>query len=272
MKTKILLIFMFICLSCTSIKVKQHDFDSTQKLVGKIKLLIVEKSYYYTNGEEITSQKESSENYFDEGNRIIKQISTYPKLTTETTFYYNKNLLKSKISISPDLKYVTTYSYDKNKNVIEKKQFWNDTLDYGELSKYDSNNNLIELRKLRIDIDEIITEKLSYDYRKKTRTFNVYYQNGKTQDDYYLIQHFDEKGFVVKSEFINKENKVKAGQSEMTYDKLGNLLSRTNIDKTNKKDSIIYKNTYDRKGNIIVRDKFFNNKLVEKNISKITYW
>ena len=58
----------------------------------------------------------------------------------------------------------------------------------------------------------------------------------------------------------------------MEYDKLGNLLRRINIDKTNKKDSIIYKNTYDRKGNIIVRDKFFNNKLVEKNISKITYW
>lgn len=271
MKTKILLILMFICLSCTSIKVKQQDFNSTQKLVGKIKLMIVEKLYYSTNGEEITSQKENSENYFDEKNRIIKQISTYPEFTTETTFYYNKNLLKSKISISPDVKYVTTYSYDKNKNVIEKKQFWNDTLDYGELSKYDSNNNLIELKKLRIDIDEIITEKLSYDHRKKIRTIKDYFQNGKTQD-YYLIEHYDKKGFIVKSEFINRESKVQAGQSEMEYDKLGNLLRRINIDKTNKKDSIIYKNTYDRKGNIIVRDKFFNNKLVEKNISKITYW
>ena len=65
---------LLIFLSCNSIKIKKLEMDSTQDLIGKIKQIETSTFRYPINKKDTIVHKENSVVFFDERNRIIKQI------------------------------------------------------------------------------------------------------------------------------------------------------------------------------------------------------
>lgn len=248
------------------------EMDSTQDLIGKIKQIEMSTFRYPINKKDTIVSKESSIIFFDNKNRIFKQIDYYQKFIDETDFNYRNNLLENTITKSGKRISKTEYKYV-DKNVIEYNQLDNDTLFFKKNSIYDSKNNPIEQTYFYPNYkSNNSVQKFSYDYKNRTVNIQGFDEDNKP-DNQYLKNYFDKNGFIIKFEFIyTGSNKGYSSTSKIEYDKLGNLNKRTSFDKDGKlKETIIYKNTYDDRGNIVVREKYLKENLLEKITYKITY-
>lgn len=72
--------------------------DSTQDLIGKIKQIEMTTFRYPINKKDTVVRKQNITVYFDENNRIIKQIDYYLKYNDQTDYNYINNLLVNTIS------------------------------------------------------------------------------------------------------------------------------------------------------------------------------
>ena len=247
--------------------------DSTQDLIGKIKQIETSTFRYPINKKDTIVHKENSVVFFDERNRIIKQIDYYQKFIDETDFNYKNNLLENTISKSDKRISKTEYKYDDKNNVIEYSQLENDTLYFKKKSIYDNKKNPIEQTYFHPKYkSNNSVEKFTYDYKNKIVNIQSFDENNKPRN-HYLKTYFNKKGYVIKTEFIYTDsNKGYSNTSIIEYDKLGNLTRRISFDNDGKpKESTEYKNTYDENGNIIIREKYWKEKLIEKTTYKITY-
>jgi hypothetical protein len=249
------------------------EMDSTQDLIGKIKQIEMSTFHYPINKKDTIVSKENSIVFFDDKNRIIKQIDYYLKFIDETDFNYKNNLLENTISKSGKRISKNEYKYDDKNNVIEYNQLENDTLYFRKNSIYDNKNNPIEQTYFHPNYkSNNSVEKFNYNYKNRIVNIQSFDENNKPRN-HYLKTYFDKKGYIIKTEFIYTDsNKGYSSTSAMEYDKLGNLTKRTSFDRDGKpKESTEYKNTYDDKGNIILREKYLKEKLIEKTAYKITY-
>lgn len=273
MKKIIFTTILFLFISCNSIKIKEIESDSTQELIGKVKQIEMNTFHYPINKKDTIIRKEKSVIYFDEKNRITKQIDYYLKFIDETDFNYKNNLLQNTVSKSGEKNHKTEYKYDDKNNIIEYNQIENDTLYFRKTSIYDNKNNPLEHTYFYPNYKRINSvEKFTYDYKNRI----VYIQNldeNNKPENHYLKIHFNKKGYTTKTEFIYRDsNKGYSNASIIEYDKLGNLTKRVSFDNNGKNKKLTeYKNTYDEKGNIITREKYWKEKLIEKTTYKITY-
>lgn len=247
--------------------------DSTQELIGKIKQIEMNTFRYPINKNDTIVRKENSVIFFDEKNRIIKQIDYYLKFINETDFNYKNDLLENTISKSGKRIRKTEYKYDDKNNIIEYSQLENDTLYFRKNSIYDNKNNPLEQTYFHPNYKRNNSvEKFTYDYKNRIVNIQSYDENNKPKN-HYLKRYFNKKGYIIKTEFIyTNSNKDYSNKSIIEYDKLGNLTKRTSFDKDGKtKESTESRNIYDEKGNIIVREKYIKEKLIEKTTYKITY-
>ncbi len=247
--------------------------DSTQDLIGNIKQIEVNTIDYPINKKDTIVNKEHSIVFFDERNRIIKQIDFYKKFTDETYFNYKNNLLENMISKIDKRIRKTEYKYDNKNNIIEYNELENDTLFFKKTSVYDNKNNPVELRFFYPNSKYINSiEKFTYDYKHSIVNIESFDENNKPKN-YYVIIHFNEKGYIVKTEFIYRDSNIgHSNISILEYDKQGNLTKRNSVDKDGKlNETRVYKNTYDQKGNIIIREEYWKDKVIKKTTSTITY-
>lgn len=247
--------------------------DSTQELLGKIKKIEMITFHYPINDKDTIVRKVNSIIFFDNKNRITKQIDYYPNFIDETDFNYKNNLLENTISkIGKRIRKIE-YKYDEKKNIIEYSQLENDTLYFKKSSIYDSKNNPIEQIYFHPNYKRNNSlEKFTYDYKKRVVYVQSFDENNKPKKRY-LKKYFNKKGYIIKTEFIYTDsNEGYTNTSIIEYDKLGNLIRRVSLDNNGKpKETTDYKNTYDEKGNIIIREKYWKQKLIEKTSYKITY-
>lgn len=249
------------------------EMDSTQELIGKVKQIEMNTFRYPINENDTIVHKENSVIFFDEKNRIIKQIDYYLKFIDETDFNYKNDLLENTISKSGKRIRKTEYKYDDKNNIIEYNQLENDTLYFRKNSIYDKKNNPIEQTYFHPKYKRNNSiEKFTYDYKNRIVNIQSFDENSKPKN-HYLKTYFNKKGYIIKTEFIyTNSNKDYSTKSIIEYDRLGNLTKRTSFDKDGKpKESIKSRNIYDEKGNIIVREKYLEEKLIEKTTYKITY-
>lgn len=273
MKKLIFIPILFILLSCNSIKIKEMEMDSTQELIGKVQQIEMNTFRYPINKNDTIVHKENSVVFFDEKNRIIKQIDYYLKFIDETDFNYKNDLLENTISKSGKRIRKTEYKYDDKNNIIEYNQLENDTLYFRKNSIYDKKNNPIEQTYFHPNYKRNNSvEKFTYDYKNRIVNIQSFDENNKPKN-HYLKTYFNKKGYIIKTEFIyTNSNKDYSNKGIIEYDKLGNLTKRTSFDKDGKpKESTESRNIYDEKGNIIVREKYLKEKLIEKTTYKITY-
>ena len=247
--------------------------DSTQELIGKVKQIEMNTFRYPINKNDTIVHKENSVVFFDEKNRIIKQIDYYLKFIDETDFNYKNDLLENTISKSGKRIRKTEYKYDDKNNIIEYNQLENDTLYFRKNSIYDNKNNPLEQKYFHPNYKRNNSvEKFTYDYKNRIVNIQSFDENSKPKN-HYLKRYFNKKGYIIKTEFIyTNSNKDYSTKSIIEYDKDGNLTKRTVFDKDGKpKESTERRNIYDEKGNIIVREKYLKEKLIEKTTYKITY-
>ncbi len=260
-------------LSCNSVKIKRIEMDYTQDLIGKIKQIEMSSFRYPTDKKDTVVHEEKSTAFFDKKNKIIKQIDYYPKFIDETYFNYKNDLLESTVSKIDKRSSKIEFKYDDKKNIIQYSQLENDTLFFRKTSVYDKQNNRLEetFSHPRYK-DNNNVDKFTNDYKNRTVTIQSFDKNNKPRN-HYLINHFDKKGYIIKSEFIYTDSKKREPSISISeFDKRGNLTRRFGLDKDGKpKEVTEYKNTYDEKGNISTREKYSKEKLIEKTVYKITY-
>lgn len=264
---------IFILLSCNSIKIKEIGSDSTQELVGKIKKIEMTELNYSVNDKDTIFLEVNSILFFDNKNRITKQIDYYPKFIDETDFNYKKDLLEYTISKIENRINKIVYKYDTKKNIIEYSQFENDTLYFKKSIINDSKNNPIQKKYFYPNNKHLNSiENYTYDYKNRIVKIQSYDENNKSKKSNLKLS-FNNKGYIIKTESINTDsNNGNSSSNIKEYDKLGNLIKKFSLDNNGKpKEAAYYKNTYDEKGNIIIREMYWNQKLLEKKIYKITY-
>ena len=249
------------------------EMDSTQNLIGKIKQIEMSTFRYTFNNKDTIVSKINSIVFFDNKNRIIKQIDYYNKFIDETNYNYKNNLLENTISKSGKRNSKNEYKYDIKNNVIEYNQLENDTLYFRKNSIYDNKNNPINQTYFHPNYRSINSvAKFNYDYINRTVNIQSFDENNK-QRNHYLKSYFDKNGYIIKTDFIYTDsNKGHSNTSVIEYDKLGNLTKRSVFYIDGKPKEITeYKNSYDEKGNIILRERYLKEKLIEKTTYKITY-
>ncbi len=249
------------------------ETDSTQELIGKVKQIELNTFLYTFNKNDTIVHNENSVVFFDEKNKIIKQIDYYLKFINETDFNYKNELLENTISKRGKRIRKTEYKYDDKKNIIEYNQSENDTLYFRKNSIYDKNNNPLEQTYFHPNYKRNnILEKFTYDYKNRIVNIQSFDENNKPKN-YYLKTYFNKEGYIIKTEFIYTDsNKDNSNTMIIEYDKLGNITKSSSFDKDGKLNGLTEsRNIYDEKGNIIIREKYFKEKLIEKTTYKITY-
>ena len=260
-------------LSCNSVKIKRIEMDYTQDLIGKIKQIEMSTFRYPTDKKDTVVDEEKSTAFFDERNKIIRQLDYYPKFIDETYFNYKNDLLESTVSKIDKRISKIEYKYDDKKNIVEYSQLENDTIFFRKTSVYDKHNNRLEETFSHPKYEDNNTlDKFTYDYKNRTVTVQSFDKNNNPKK-YYALTHFNKKGYIIKNELIYTDSKKREPSISISeYDKRGNLTRRFGLDKNGKpKEVTEYKNTYDEKGNISTRETYSKEKLIEKIVYKITY-
>ncbi len=265
-----LLLLLFV--SCNSLKFKKLDWDYRQDLIGNIKKIEMTLVYYPID---TVSMKHNSVVYYDQNNRIIRQIDYYKGLSTEMDLFYKNNLLIQTIRKSEKNIFKEEFKYDNKNNIIEHNQLQNDTLETIETSVYDKRNNPIEHVYFHPDNNYKslnLTQKITYDYKNRTSSILRFDENNKPGNQYGKY-YYDSKGFIIKTESVFTDSKKGISSvTTMEYDKLGNLIRKITYDKDGKETaSSDYKNVYDKKGNIIIREVYEKERLREITTYKISY-
>ena len=159
---------MVLLFSCKSIKIKDIDMDSTQKLFGKIKQIKINHIDYLFNKNNTKVNEENSIVYFGLKNKIVKQIDYFPKFSIVTIFSYKNELIENELKIFKKRNLKNEYIYDIKKNVVAYNQLENDILNFSKTYIYDKKNNPLEVDYLhpKHKSNNSIS-KYCYDYEKK---------------------------------------------------------------------------------------------------------
>lgn len=256
-------------LSCSTFKIKEFDSDTTQPLVGKVKKqVIITETYQFEKS--VKPSKDTITLYYDENNRIVKQIDHSKSLSTTNVadFFYNeKGLLEKQLLRSADTtvkRIITTnYEYDKKGNLIHYKQSSDDEIISEKVRVYDTHGNML----IENFIKRNVQDRYKIDYKKREVTVQSYKNNVPTKQ--HLVRLYDNKGYLLKSEYIHIDPS-NSFCTEYTYDKKGNLVKE--FDCNNKIVRYLYINEYDDKGNIKQRDLIFEGSLAQSTKILTTYW
>ncbi|MFY0483595.1 hypothetical protein ACI6PS_13440 [Flavobacterium sp. PLA-1-15] len=271
----IYLLFVLFLFSCSSkTKFSGIESDYTQELVGKIKKMIIKTYQYDVEQRDSILWVTTRSIDFDRKNRALKQTEHTLNFNYETVYRYGNASLKSTHSTTKDRTDRSEYVYDRKKNVIEYRQFQNDKLGFLKMSVYDSENNIVEETYLHPNAPHLNSvDKYSIDYINRIVTIRNFKEN-KPNDHRHLKLHYDEKGFLIRSETVHTgETESSSDLYIREYDAKGNLTKSTSYDKEKNIVSLtVSKNEYDSKGNILVRETFLNGKLFEKTVNEIVYW
>lgn len=273
---KFVLLFMIFIYSCSSVKIKEENEDSTL-LQGKVKRIEATSLLYSVGKDNTPSNIINSDIFYDKKNRIIKQFDCYNTTNCDSTIFkydYNSgflvNIINSKVNDHETYKIV--YQYDINGNERERYEYLNDTLYDCSFNLYDKINRRIKSTS-PIHFGKKNTNVKVYSYNDKERKYTVrYFKEGHDNPTSTFNIYYNKKGYVIKKEQLNKDSNFTLF-CNFEYDHYDNFSKQVFYDENNKvKFTNTFKRIFDKKGNVINKESYQNGNLYEKIIYKITYW
>lgn len=261
---------ILICFSCSTMKFRENELDTTQELRGKIKSIHFTNLSYSLEGDHELEWTDSLEVYYGAKNRLDMELLFLKKDTVCTKFIYNRmGLLDNSITTYLDRtgrSIKAEYLYDEHGNLIEYNTFENGNKTFKKTFLYDSFNNKVEENYF---ISKTGMYKFVNDY--KTNTVTAIRDSDTIFNKNYSKSYYDKKGYVIRIETI-QDKKVKNAFT-FKYDKKGNLLKSTIYNDSNiQEPNGEYKNVFDSKGNIVKRDEYLNGRLINSSLRRIEYY
>lgn len=270
MKTRyFVFLLLLMLLSCKAPFVQfEEEYLSSYQLKSNIAEIICYHSIY--------NLKDTTYYYLNNKNYISKSISRSNYLIDTTYYFYNpsnklirlENYCYKKESNKIFKTTVVEQKFDDRNNLINTMFYENGILKNStNIVRNSKTHNTESVYFEKID-KSLKSSKTDYIYNYKNRY--VIFQNESEVSKLYMKHFFNNKGLIIKDEFIDKKTDSITMSIRKEYDKKKNIAKKHVISKKGTQTSI-YKYEYDENDNIIKSQEFLNDKLFEEYIYTYKY-